>query len=82
MPILSAILGQILGKLHNKTADLHDLISLAYKFNRIIKLIILVDGIISEMFVYLSKKISVPNGVPLSTLCWNQIDDFIGIGLC
>ena len=32
------------------------------------------------MFVYLSKKISVPNGVPLSSLSWNQTDDFIGIG--
>ena len=32
------------------------------------------------MFVYLSKKIAVPNGIPISTLCWNQIDDFIGIG--
>ena len=32
------------------------------------------------MFVYLSKKISVPNGVPLETLSWNNLDGFIAIG--
>jgi len=32
------------------------------------------------MFVYLSKKISVPNGVPLESLSWNQSDGFIAIG--
>jgi len=32
------------------------------------------------MFVYLSKKISVPNGIPLTNLSWNRTDDFIGIG--
>lgn len=32
------------------------------------------------MFVYLSKKISVPNGVPLETLSWNNSDGFIAIG--
>ena len=30
--------------------------------------------------MYLSKKISVPNGVPLETLSWNNLDGFIAIG--
>ena len=32
------------------------------------------------MFVYLSKKISVPNGIPIGSLSWNTTDGFIGIG--
>ena len=32
------------------------------------------------MFIYLSKKISVPNGVPLESLSWNNTDGFIAIG--
>lgn len=33
-----------------------------------------------DMFVYLSKKISVPNGIAISSLSWNTTDGFIGIG--